>query len=91
MKKRSDYQTLFLWITFKKLDGPFVDELETSTGPWSRYLVMNATDEGRTLSKLSPFAIHNGVKGIAGGDVTIKRQSSGDIYLTCSSPNRIIY
>ena len=66
------------------MDGPFVDELGTSTGPWPRYLVMNATDEGKTLSKLSPFAIHKGVKGIACGDVTIKRQFSGDIYLTCS-------
>ena len=44
---------------------------------------MTATDEGKTLSKLSPFAIHKGVKGIAGGDVTIKRQFGGDIYLTC--------
>ena len=64
----------------KTLDGPFVDKLRTSTGPWPRYLALNATDEGKTLSKLSPFAIH---KGIAGGDVTIKRQVSGDIYLTC--------
>ena len=45
---------------------------------------MNATDKGKTLSKLSPFAIHKSVKGIAGGDVTIKRQFSGDIYLSCS-------
>ena len=37
-----------------------------------------------TLSKLSPFAIHKGVKGIAGGEVIIKRQFSGDIYLTGS-------
>ena len=36
-----------------------------------------------TLSKLSPFVIHQGVKGIAGGEVTIKRQFSGEIYLTC--------
>ena len=49
---------------------------------------MNATDEGKTLSKLSPFAIHNGVKGIAGGHVTIKRQFSGDIYLTCSKKSQ---
>ena len=34
-----------------------------------------------TLSKLSPFAIHN---GIAGGDVTIQRQFNGDLFLTCS-------
>ena len=45
---------------------------------------MNATDEGKTLSKFSPFAIHKGVRGIAGGGITIKRQFSGDIYLTCS-------
>ena len=46
--------------------------------------MMTSTDGGKTLSKLSPFAIHKGVKGIAGGEVTIKRQFSGDIYLTCS-------
>ena len=94
MKKRSDYQTLFYGShNQKKLDGPLIDELGTSTGPWPRYLVMNAPDEGKTLSKLSPFAIHKGLKGIAGGDVTIKRQFSGDIYLTCSKkiPIGIIY
>ena len=54
---------------------------------------MTSTDGGKTLSKLSPFAIHKGVKGIAGGEVTIKHQFSGDIYLTCSkkNPNQIIY
>ena len=75
-------------LTKNPLDGLFVDELGTSTGPWPRYLVMTATDEGKTLSKLSPFAIHKGVKGIAGGDVTIKRQFSGDIYLTCSKKSQ---
>ena len=70
-------------LTKKTLDGPFVDELGTSTGPWPRYLVMTSTNGGKTLSKLSPFAIHKGVKGIAWGEVTIKRQFSGDIYLTC--------
>ena len=70
------------------LDGPFVDELGTSTGSWPRYLVMTSTDGGKTLSMLSPFAIHKGVKGIAGGEVTIKRQFSGDIYLTCSKKSQ---
>ena len=70
-------------LTKKNLDGPFVDERGTSTGPWPRFLVMTSTDGGKTLSKLSPFAIYKGVKGIAGGEVTIKRQFSGDIYLTC--------
>ena len=53
---------------------------------------MTATDKGTSLNKLSPFAIHHGVKGIAGGDVTIKCQFNGDIYLTyIKNPNRIIY
>ena len=90
MKKRSDYQNNFFRdnLTKKTLDGPFVDELGTSTGPWPQYLVMTSTDGGNTLRKLSPFAIHKGVKGIAGGEVTIKRQFSGDIYLTCSKTSQ---
>ena len=49
---------------------------------------MTSTDGEKTLSKLSPFVIHKGVKGIAGGEVTIKRQFSGDIYLTCSKKSQ---
>ena len=70
------------------LDGNLVDEPGTSTGPWPRYLIMTSSDEGKTLNTLSPFAIHKGVNGIAGGDVTIKRQFSGDIYLTCSKKSQ---
>ena len=44
--------------------------------------------KGKSSEKLSPFAIHKGVKGIAGCDVTIKRQFSGDIYLTCSKKSQ---
>ena len=44
---------------------------------------MTSTDGGKTPSKLSPFEIHKGVKGVAGGEVTIKRRFNGDIYLTC--------
>ena len=49
---------------------------------------MTSTDGRKTLSKLSPFAIHKGVKGIAGGEVTIKHQFSGDIYLSCSEKSQ---
>ena len=70
------------------LDRTLVDEPGTSTGPWPRYLIMTSSDEGKTLNTLSPFAIHKGVNGIAGGDVTIKRQFNGDIYLTCSKKSQ---
>ena len=78
--------TIFLMenINIKILDRPNDDENGISNGPWLRYLVMTSTDVGKTLSKLSPFAIHMGVKGIAGAEVIIKRQFNGDIYLTCS-------
>ena len=45
-------------LTKNNLDRPFVDELGTSTGTWPPYVVMTSTDGGKTLSKLSPFAIH---------------------------------
>ena len=45
-------------------------------------VVQTATDKGISLNNLSPFAIHKGVKSIiAGGDVTIKYQFNGGIYL----------
>ena len=47
-------------LTKKNLDGHFIDELGTSTGPWPRYLVMTSTDGGKTLSKLSLFANSQG-------------------------------
>ena len=64
------------------LDEGLVDEPGTSTGPWAKYLIMTSSDGGKTLNTLSPSAIHKGVNGISGGDVTIKRQFNGDIYLT---------
>ena len=53
----------------------------------------DSSDGGNTLSKLSPFAIHKGVKAIAGDEVTIKRLFNVDIYRTCSekNPYQIIY
>ena len=56
----------------------FMDNLTNKTldGPW------------KTLSKHSPFAIHKGVNGIAGGEISIKRQFSGVIYLTCSKKSQ---
>ena len=49
---------------------------------------MTSTDGGKTLCKLSHFAIHKGVKGVAKSEITIKRQFNGDIYLTCSKKSQ---
>ena len=66
-----------------------MDTITKKHGPWPRYLVTTATDERKPLNTISPFAIYKGVKGIAGGDVTIKRQFSGDICLTCTGSKKI--
>ena len=74
------------------MDVPNDDETGILTGLWHRYLTITSTDEGNPVNKLSPFVIHKGIKGIAGGDATIKRQSLGYIDLTCSqNPNQLIY
>ena len=44
--------------------------------------------KGKPSVNSRPFAIHKGVKGVAGGEVTIKRQFSGDIYLSCSKKSQ---
>ena len=68
MEKRSDNQTTWFVanINKKTLDGSHFDELGTFTRPWPGYQVITATDKGKSLHNLSPFAIHKGVKGIAG-------------------------
>ena len=67
------------------LDRTLVEEPGTSTGPWPRYLIMTSLDEGKTLNTLSPFAIHKGVNGIAGGDIylTCSKKSQSDYLLKC--------
>ena len=55
------------------------------------YIVMTATDRGKTFNSISAFAMHKGVYGIAGGDVVIKRQFNCDLYLPCKNTNHIIY
>ena len=40
------------------------------------------------ICKLSTYAIHKAVKGIAGGEVTIKHQCNAYIYLLCSKTSQ---
>lgn len=48
---------------------------------WPRYLVMHSTEENHTLLKLSAFAIHKAIIGIAGKNEEIKRLRNGDILI----------
>ena len=64
-------------INIQNLDRHYDVEHGTSTGPWPRYLVMTTTNKGKSLNNLSTFAVHRGVKGIAGGGVTIRASLMG--------------
>ena len=48
---------------------------------WPRFLIIHSTDDENNLSKLSPFAVHKGIEGIAGIPKDIKRLRSGDFLL----------
>ena len=50
---------------------------------WPRFIMIQSSDEERPLVKLSPFAIHKGIQGIAGTVKEVKRLRSGDILVTC--------
>ena len=46
---------------------------------WPRYLVLSSTDPNRLLTHLSPFAIEQGIKGIAGTPKFFRKLISGDL------------
>ena len=46
-----------------------------------RFLMIHGTDDDNPLSKLSSFAVHKGIEGIAGIPKDIKRLRSGDFLL----------
>ena len=50
---------------------------------WPRFIMIQSSDEERPLVKLSPFAVHKGIQGIAGTVKEVKRLRSGDILVTC--------
>ena len=59
------------------------DELLCSpnTVVWPRFLVISSLDPNNTLSKLTPFAVEAGIKGIASTPKTFKKLVSGDILI----------
>ena len=55
-------------------DSSDSDDLDMN---WPRFLVMEGTDDKSPLSKLSPFAIAKGIKGLAGEPKSVKVTSQG--------------
>ena len=55
------------------------------TNPWPRFLMLTSTNENQPISKLSPFAIAKGLKGLAGEPKNMTKLRSGDFLLEVSS------
>ena len=58
----------------KRLHEDSDSETETT---WPRFFIIEGVDLGHSLQKLSPFAIHKGILGIAGEPVSAKKLRSG--------------
>ena len=72
----------------KDVDTPDSDsECETRklTGSWPVWLIIDAADEERPLSKLSPFAVARGIKGLSGEPKSIKKLRNGSLLVECAS------
>ena len=66
----------------KQLKRTYEDsDSDTEMTTWPRFLIMEGTDMQQPLHKLSPFAIHKGILGIAGEPVGVKKLRSGQILI----------
>ena len=48
---------------------------------WPRFMLIQSVDPERPIAKLSPFTIHQGIKGLAGTPRTVRRLRSGDFLI----------
>ena len=48
---------------------------------WPSFMLIQSVDPERPIAKLSPFTIHQGIKGLAGTPRTVRRLRSGDFLI----------
>ena len=72
----------------RKTDQPYDSEVDSESSDeesqrrisaWPRFLVVESTDQERSLAKLSPFAIEKAIQGLAGKPKDVKKLSSGSL------------
>ena len=51
---------------------------------WPRFIIIESADSDRPISKLSPFAIHKGILGIAGTEKDVRKLRSGQLLVECA-------
>lgn len=64
------------------------DDSDPNTGStnvnWPKFILLESTSTETPLSKLSPFAIHKGILGVAGTVKDVKKLRSGQILVECT-------
>ena len=61
----------------KTMDSDNDSDTEFGLSNWPRFLVIESSDPDLPLSKLSPFAVEKGIKGMAGDPANVQRMSYG--------------
>eukprot|EP00745_Piridium_sociabile_P035476 TRINITY_DN619_c0_g2_i1.p1 TRINITY_DN619_c0_g2~~TRINITY_DN619_c0_g2_i1.p1 ORF type:complete len:451 (-),score=53.34 TRINITY_DN619_c0_g2_i1:176-1528(-) len=60
-------------------------EVRKQVGSWPSWLLIDAADESKPLSGLSPFAIAKGIKGLSGEPKSIKKLRNGSLLVECAT------
>ena len=60
-------------------------EVRQVSGFWPSWLIIEAADEEKPLSGLSPFAIAKGIKGLSGEPKSVKKLRNGSLLVQCAS------
>ena len=60
------------------------EPLTTPIDDWPRFIILTSANSEKPIGKLSPFAIHKGILGIAGVVKDVKKLRSGDILVECA-------
>ena len=68
-----------------RLENDSDSEDEIIEGAWPRFLVVEGADPEKPLSKLSPFAIATGFRGVSTTITNIKKLRDGAYLVECPS------
>ena len=67
-----------------ELDTDSDSDSRLNAADWPRFIIIESLDKESSVAKLSPFAIHKGIMGIAGTVKDVKKLRSGHILVECA-------
>ena len=70
----------------RPLDNDTDSDSDNTVNSWPRFLIIEGTDVEKPLNKLSVFALHKGIQGLAGTPKSAKMLRSGALLVEVSKP-----